>query len=317
MQKDSKIYVAGHNGMVGSAIVRKLKAEGHTNILTASSKEVNLINQAAVNEWFETNKPDYVFVAAARVGGINANNVYRADFLYENLMIECNVIHAAFVHKVKKLLFLGSTCIYPKMAPQPLKESYLLSGVLEETNEPYAIAKIAGIKLCENYKRQYGCDFISAMPTNMYGPNDNYDLNNSHVLPALIRKFHEAKMNNVPEVVMWGTGSPFREFLHADDLANALYFLMLNYDGLEFVNCGSGVEITIKDLALLVKEIVGYEGKIVHDTTKPDGTPRKLTDVSKIHDLGWKHTISLRDGIESVYKEFSENYDAIVNKYKA
>jgi GDP-L-fucose synthase len=317
MQKEAKIYVAGHNGMVGSAIVRKLKAEGHTNILTASSKEVNLINQAAVNEWFEANQPDYVFVAAARVGGINANNVYRADFLYENLMIECNVIHAAFVHKVKKLLFLGSTCIYPKMAQQPLKESYLLSGVLEETNEPYAIAKIAGIKLCENYKRQYGCDFISAMPTNMYGPNDNYDLNNSHVLPALIRKFHEAKMNNVPEVVMWGTGSPFREFLHADDLANALYFLMLNYDGLEFVNCGSGVEITIKDLALLVKEIVGYEGEIVHDTTKPDGTPRKLTDVSKIHDLGWKHTISLRDGIESVYKEFSENYDTIINKYKA
>ena len=317
MQKEAKIYVAGHNGMVGSAIVRKLKAEGHTNILTASSKEVNLINQAAVNEWFEANKPDYVFVAAARVGGINANNVYRADFLYENLMIECNVIHAAFVHKVKKLLFLGSTCIYPKMAPQPLKESYLLSGVLEETNEPYAIAKIAGIKLCENYKRQYGCDFISAMPTNMYGPNDNYDLNNSHVLPALIRKFHEAKINNAPEVVMWGTGSPFREFLHADDLANALYFLMLNYDGLEFVNCGSGVEITIKDLALLVKEIVGYEGEIVHDTTKPDGTPRKLTDVSKIHDLGWKHPISLRDGIESVYKEFSENYDTIINKYKA
>lgn len=317
MNKDSKIYVAGHNGMVGSAIVRKLKAEGFSNILTVSSKELNLINQADVNAWFETNKPDYVFVAAARVGGIYANNTYRADFLYENLMIECNTIHASFVHKVKKLLFLGSTCIYPKMAPQPLKESYLLTGTLEETNEPYAIAKIAGIKLCENYRRQYGCDFISAMPTNMYGPNDNFDLNNSHVLPALIRKFHEAKINNISEVVMWGTGSPFREFLHADDLADALYFLMQNYSGEEFVNCGSGVEITIKDLALLVKEIVGYEGEIVHDTSKPDGTPRKLTDVSKIHELGWKHTINLRDGITSVYKEFSENYDAIINKYKS
>ncbi|HRH58561.1 MAG TPA: GDP-L-fucose synthase [Chitinophagales bacterium] len=317
MDKQSKIYVAGHNGMVGSAIVRKLKAEGFTNILTASSAALNLISQEETNKWFEANKPEYVFVAAAKVGGIQANNIYRADFLYENLMIECNTIHAAFQHKVKKLLFLGSTCIYPKMAPQPLKESYLLSGFLEETNEPYAIAKIAGIKLCESYKRQYGCDFISAMPTNLYGPNDNYDLNNSHVLPALIRKFHEAKINNVPEVVMWGSGSPFREFLHADDLASALYFLMQNYDGEEFVNCGSGVEITIKDLALLIKEIVGYEGEIVHDTTKPDGTPRKLTDVTKLHNLGWKHTINLRDGITSVYKEFSENYDAIVSKYKA
>jgi GDP-L-fucose synthase len=229
-------------------------------------------------------------------------------------MIECNTIHAAYANQVKKLLFLGSTCIYPKMAPQPLKEEYLLSGFLEETNEPYAIAKIAGIKLCESYKRQYDCNFISAMPTNMYGPNDNYDLNNSHVLPALIRKFHEAKINNSPEVVMWGTGSPYREFLHADDLADALYFLMQNYDGEEFVNCGSGVEITIKDLALLVKDVVGYEGNIVHDTTKPDGTPRKLTDVSKIHNLGWKHKINLREGIESVYKEFVENYDTIANK---
>ena len=316
MQKDSKIYVAGHNGMVGSAIVRKLKAEGFATILTASSKELNLINQAAVNEWFEANKPDYIFIAAARVGGIHANNTYRADFIYENLMIECNTIHASYVHKVKKLLFLGSTCIYPKMAPQPLKESYLLTGTLEETNEPYAIAKIAGIKMCENYRRQYGCDFISAMPTNMYGPNDNFDLNNSHVLPALIRKFHEAKVNNIPEVVMWGSGAPFREFLHADDLADALYFLMQNYSGEEFVNCGSGVEITIKDLALLVKEIVGYEGAIVHDTSKPDGTPRKLTDVSKIHSLGWHHKINLRDGISAVYKDFSENYDAIVGKYK-
>jgi GDP-L-fucose synthase len=315
MDKNSKIYVAGHNGMVGSAIVRKLQAEGFTNILTASSKELNLINQTDVNAWFEQNKPDYVFVAAARVGGIQANNTFRADFLYENLMIECNTIHASYIHKVKKLLFLGSTCIYPKMAPQPLNESYLLTGALEETNEPYAIAKIAGIKLCESYKRQYGCDFISAMPTNLYGPNDNYNLNNSHVLPALIRKFHEAKINNVSEVVMWGSGSPYREFLHADDLASALYFLMQNYDGEQFVNCGSGVEITIKDLALLIKDIVGYEGEIVHDTTKPDGTPRKLTDVSKIHALGWKHTIDLKDGIEQVYKEFTENYDAIVNKY--
>ncbi len=316
MQKDSKIYVAGHNGMVGSAIVRKLQREGFTNILTASSKELNLIQQQDVNDWFEANKPDYVFVAAARVGGIYANNTYRADFLYQNLMIECNTIHASYIHHVKKLLFLGSTCIYPKMAPQPLKESYLLTGELEKTNEPYAIAKIAGIKLCESYKKQYGCNFISAMPTNMYGPNDNYDLNNSHVLPALIRKFHEAKMNTVPEVVMWGTGSPYREFLHADDLADALFFLMENYDGEEFVNCGSGVEITIKDLAFLVKEIVGYEGNIVHDTTKPDGTPRKLTDVSKIHALGWKHQISLREGIKAVYKEFSENYESIVDRYK-
>jgi GDP-L-fucose synthase len=315
MDKQSKIYVAGHNGMVGSAIVRKLRKEGFINILTASSKELNLISQDAVNTWFEANKPDYVFVAAARVGGIHANNTYRADFLYQNLMIECNTIHAAFEHQVKKLLFLGSTCIYPKMAPQPLKEEYLLSGELEKTNEPYAIAKIAGIKLCESYKKQYGCNFISAMPTNLYGPNDNYDLNNSHVLPALIRKFHEAKMNHVPEVVMWGTGSPYREFLHADDLADALFFLMENYEGETFVNCGSGVEITIKDLALLVKEIVGYEGTIVHDTSKPDGTPRKLTDVSKIHALGWKHTINLRDGISTVYKEFSTNYDAIVGKY--
>jgi GDP-L-fucose synthase len=316
MEKNSKIYVAGHNGMVGSAIVRKLQREGFSNILTASSKELNLIDQAATKDWFAKNQPEYVFVAAAKVGGIQANNIYRADFLYENLMIECNSIHAAFESKVKKLLFLGSTCIYPKLAPQPLKESYLLSGFLEETNEPYAIAKIAGIKLCESYKRQYGCDFISAMPTNMYGPNDNYDLNNSHVLPALIRKFHEAKINNVPEVVMWGSGSPYREFLHADDLADALFFLMQNYDGEEFVNCGSGVEITIKDLALLIKDIVGYEGAIVHDTSKPDGTPRKLTDVSKIHNLGWKHKIELREGITSVYKEFAVNYDSIVSRYK-
>jgi GDP-L-fucose synthase len=309
MNKNSKIYVAGHRGMVGSAIVRKLQKEGYSNILTASSKDVDLTNQEATNQWFEANKPDYVFVAAAKVGGIQANNIYRADFLYQNLMIECNTIHASFQQNVKKLLFLGSTCIYPKLAPQPLKEEYLLSGYLEETNEPYAIAKIAGIKLCESYKRQYGCNFISAMPTNLYGPNDNYDLNNSHVLPALIRKFHEAKINNQAEVIMWGTGSPFREFLHADDLADSLYFLMQNYDGEEFVNCGSGEEISIKDLALLIKDIVGFEGNIIHDTTKPDGTPRKLTDVSKLHNLGWKHQINLKDGIQAVYQEFVENYE--------
>jgi GDP-L-fucose synthase len=309
MNKNSKIYVAGHRGMVGSAIVRKLQKEGYSNILTASSKDVDLTNQQVTNQWFEANKPDYVFVAAAKVGGIQANNIYRADFLYQNLMIECNTIHAAFQQNVKKLLFLGSTCIYPKLAPQPLHESYLLSGYLEETNEPYAIAKIAGIKLCESYKRQYGCNFISAMPTNLYGSNDNYDLNNSHVLPALIRKFHEAKINNQAEVIMWGTGSPFREFLHADDLADSLYFLMQNYDGEEFVNCGSGEEISIKDLALLIKDIVGFEGNIIHDTTKPDGTPRKLTDVSKLHNLGWKHQINLKDGIRTVYQEFVENYE--------
>lgn len=315
MDVNSKIYVAGHRGMVGSAIVRKLKTEGFKHILTATSKELDLTNQADVNSWFEKHKPDYVFVAAAKVGGIYANNTYRADFLYQNLMIECNVIHAAYLHKIKKLLFLGSTCIYPKMAPQPLKEDYLLSGYLEETNEPYAIAKIAGIKLCESYKRQYGCNFISAMPTNLYGPNDNYDLNKSHVLPALIRKFHEAKMNNLPEVVMWGTGSPYREFLHADDLADALFFLMQNYEGEQFVNCGSGEEITIKDLALLVKDIVGYDGEIVHDTSKPDGTPRKLTDVSKLHALGWKHKISLQEGVRKVYEDFAQNYESIIQKY--
>jgi GDP-L-fucose synthase len=315
MNQDSKIYVAGHKGMVGSAIVRKLQREGFTNILTASSKDLNLTDQKATHDWFEAKQPDYVFVAAAKVGGIHANNVYRADFLYQNLMIECNTIHAAYEQQVKKLLFLGSTCIYPKLAPQPLKESYLLSGYLEETNEPYAIAKIAGIKLCESYRRQYGCDFISAMPTNLYGPNDNYDLNNSHVLPALIRKFHEAKIALAPEVVMWGTGSPYREFLHADDLADALFYLMQNYSGEEMVNCGSGEEITIKDLALLIKDVVGYEGEIVHDTTKPDGTPRKLTDVSKLHGLGWKHKIGLREGIAAVYQEFTANYDKIVAKH--
>jgi GDP-L-fucose synthase len=311
MQKNAKIYVAGHRGMVGSAIVRKLQHEGYQNILTADSAALNLIDQKSTHEWFERNRPDYVYVAAAKVGGIHANNVFRADFLYNNLMIECNTIHAAYHVGVKKLLFLGSTCIYPKMAPQPLKEEYLLSGYLEPTNEPYAIAKIAGIKLCESYRRQYGCDFISAMPTNLYGPNDNYDLNNSHVLPALIRKFHEAKINNCPEVILWGTGTPFREFLHVDDLADACFFLMENYSSEDFVNCGTGEEISIKDLALLIKDIVGYTGNIIHDTSKPDGTPRKLTDVSRLHLLGWKHCINLREGITSVYKAFSESYNDV------
>jgi GDP-L-fucose synthase len=302
MEKASKIYVAGHRGMVGSAIVRKLQAEGYQNIVVRSSSELDLRNQAAVEAFFAAEKPEHVFLAAAKVGGILANNTYRADFLYENLMIESNLIHQSFVHKVKKLLFLGSSCIYPKLAPQPLKEEYLLSGFLEPTNEPYAIAKIAGIKLCENYRTQYGCDFISAMPTNLYGPNDNYDLKNSHVIPALIRKFHEAKINNAPKVEIWGTGSPLREFLHVDDLAEASLFLMNNYSGLQFVNVGSGEEISIKDLALLVGKIIEYNGEIVFDSTKPDGTPRKLMNIDKLSGLGWRPKISLTKGLEEVYK---------------
>lgn len=303
MNKAAKIYVAGHRGMVGSAIVRQLKNNGFTDILVRTSKELDLTNQQAVNQFFETEKPDYVFLAAAKVGGIHANNVYRADFLYQNLMIEANIIHAAYINKVTKLLFLGSSCIYPKMAPQPLKEEYLLTGFLEPTNEPYAIAKIAGIKLCESYRRQYNCNFISAMPTNLYGPNDNYDLNNSHVLPALIRKFHTAKTQNQAQVEIWGTGAPLREFLHVDDLAEACLFLMDNYNDELFVNVGSGTDISIKDLALLVKKIVGYEGELVFDTSKPDGTPRKLMDVSRINHLGWQHKISLEEGISEVYEE--------------
>lgn len=303
MNKAAKIYVAGHRGMVGSAIVRQLKNNGFTDILVRTSKELDLTNQQAVNQFFETEKPDYVFLAAAKVGGIHANNVYRADFLYQNLMIEANIIHAAYINKVTKLLFLGSSCIYPKMAPQPLKEEYLLTGFLEPTNEPYAIAKIAGIKLCESYRRQYNCNFISAMPTNLYGPNDNYDLNNSHVLPALIRKFHTAKTQNQAQVEIWGTGAPLREFLHVDDLAEACLFLMDNYNDELFVNVGSGTDISIKDLALLVKNIVGYEGELVFDTSKPDGTPRKLMDVSRINHLGWQHKISLEEGINKVYEE--------------
>lgn len=301
MEKHAKIYVAGHRGMVGSAILRKLQAEGYQNLVYRTSSELDLRNQAQVEAFFSVERPDYVFLAAAKVGGIMANNVYRADFLYENLMIESNVIHQAFVHKVKKLLFLGSSCIYPKMAPQPLQEKHLLSGYLEETNEPYAIAKIAGIKLCENYRRQYGCDFISAMPTNLYGPNDGYDLNNSHVIPALIRKFHEAKLKKLPFVEVWGTGTPLREFMHVDDLADICYSLMLNYSDLEFINVGTGSELTIAELAQLVKKVVGADVEIVFDKTKPDGTPRKLMDSSKQCALGFKPKISLEQGLMEVY----------------
>lgn len=307
MEKNARIYIAGHRGMVGSAIHRKLKSLGFENIITRRSAELDLVNQADTEAFFQEEKPEYVFLAAAKVGGIHANNVYRAEFLYDNLMIQSNVINTSFETGVKKLLFLGSSCIYPKMADQPLVEDSLLTGLLEPTNEPYAIAKIAGIKLCETYRDQYGANFISAMPTNLYGPNDNYDLQNSHVLPALIRKFHEAKKNNEPEVVMWGTGSPKREFLHVDDLAEACVFLMETYNEKQFVNVGTGEDIAIKDLALLIKEIVGYEGKITNDTSKPDGTPRKLMDVSRIHALGWKHKIDLRDGIQSVYKSYREH----------
>lgn len=306
MDLSAKIYVAGHRGMVGSAIVRKLESLGYHNIVKRTSKELDLRNQAAVQSFFEEEKPEYVFLAAAKVGGIHANNVYRAEFIYDNMMIQNNIIHAAYLHNAKKLMFLGSSCIYPKLAPQPLKEEYLLTGLLEETNEPYAIAKIAGIKMCDAYRAQYGCNFISVMPTNLYGPNDNYDLNNSHVLPALIRKFHEAKVNNTPSVVMWGTGTPKREFLHADDLAEACVYLMKNYNEAGLVNIGTGEDIAIKDLALMVKEIVEYEGEIEHDLSKPDGTPRKLMDVSKLHSLGWKHKIELKEGITEVYKAFKE-----------
>lgn len=303
MEKNAKIYIAGHRGMVGSAIIRQLIANGFTNLVYKTSSELDLRNQTQVNLFFESEKPDYVFLAAAKVGGIQANNIYRADFLYDNLMISTNIIHAAHQNKVTKLLFLGSSCIYPKLAPQPLKEEYLLSGFLEPTNEPYAIAKIAGIKICESYSDQYGANFISAMPTNLYGPNDNYDLNNSHVLPALIRKFHQAKIDNLAEVEIWGTGSPLREFLHVDDLAEACLFLMENYNDKQFVNLGSGTEISIKNLALLVKKIVGFNGELTFNTDKPDGTPRKLMDVSKLAKAGWKYSIELEDGIKSVYAD--------------
>ena len=306
MNSDSKIYIAGHRGMVGSAIHRNLQKKGYTNFILKTSAELDLRNQQQVADFFAAEKPDYVFLAAAKVGGIHANNVYRADFLYENLMIQNNVIHSSYENKVTKLMFLGSSCIYPKLAPQPLKEEYLFSGYLEDTNEPYAIAKIAGIKLCESYRRQYGCNFISVMPTNLYGPNDNYNLNNSHVLPALIRKFHEAKENKLASVEMWGTGSPLREFLHAEDLGDACVYLMQNYEGEQHVNIGTGVDLSIKDLALLIKKIVGFEGDITHDLSKPDGTPRKLMDVSFLHKLGWQHKIDLEAGIRSVYEDFKK-----------
>ena len=304
MNLTDKIYIAGHNGMVGSAIHRNLMKKGYNNFLLRSSKETDLRNQEAVQALFHEHKPDYVFLAAAKVGGIQANNTYRADFIYDNLIMEANIIKAAKDHNVKKLLFLGSSCIYPKNAPQPLKEEYLLTGILESTNEPYAIAKIAGIKLCDAFRAQYGCNFISAMPTNLYGPNDNYDLNNSHVLPALLRKFHEAKENNAPFVTVWGSGTPLREFLHVDDMAEACAFLMQNYDEEGCVNVGCGVDLSIRDLALLIKEVVGYTGEIQFDSSKPDGTMRKLMDVSKINDLGWKYTIELKNGIESIYSAY-------------
>ena len=304
MEKNAKIYIAGHRGMVGSAIYRKLVKEGYSTIVTRTSSELDLRDLQAVTDFFDLEKPDYVFLAAAKVGGIIANNTYRADFLYENLAIQNNVIHQAYKHDVKKLMFLGSSCIYPKMAPQPLKEEYLLTGLLEETNEPYAIAKIAGIKMCDAYRAQYDCNFISVMPTNLYGFNDNYHPQNSHVLPALIRKFHEAKENGTSEVTVWGSGSPMREFLFADDLAEACYFLMENYNESNLINIGTGEDLTIKDLALLIKKVVGFEGTLTFDSTKPDGTPRKLMDVSKLHQLGWKHKVELEEGIALAYQDF-------------
>lgn len=310
MDKDSKIYVAGHRGLVGSALKRKLESKGYTNLIFRTHKELDLTNQQAVNEFFKQEKPEYVFLAAAKVGGILANSTYPAEFIYENLMIESNIIHAAYKYGVKKLLFLGSSCIYPKLAPQPLKEEYLLTGPLEETNEAYAIAKIAGIRLCKHYNQQYGTNFISVMPTNLYGPNDNFDLETSHVMPALVRKFHEAKVNNEPEVVVWGTGTPRREFMHVDDMADACVYLMENYDFSEvgeFVNIGVGEDVTISELAELIKEVVGFEGKIKYDTLKPDGTPRKLMDVSRLNGLGWKAGILLKDGIKETYEWYTKS----------
>lgn len=312
MKLTDKIFVAGHKGMVGSAIVRKLEQQGHKNLLLRSSIELDLRNQQSVNDFFAQERPDYVFLAAAKAGGILANDTYRAEFIYDNIMIQNNVIHAAYVNKVKRLMFLGSSCIYPKLAPQPLKEEYLLTGELEKTNEPYAIAKIAGIKMCDAYRSQYGCNFISVMPTNLYGPNDNYDLKSSHVLPALVRKFHTAKINGDQSVSIWGTGTPRREFLHADDLADACYFLMQKYDEAGFVNIGTGEDMPIGELAMLIKDIVGYNGSLEYDTSKPDGTPRKLLDVSKLHALGWRSSIGLREGIEKVYHEFIQAYPAVV-----
>jgi len=303
VNKNSKIFVAGHRGMVGSAIVRKLESEGFTNLVLKSSKELDLRNQQQVTDFFNSESPEYVFLAAAKVGGIVANNTYRADFLYENLLIQSNVIGKAHATGVKKLLFLGSSCIYPKLCPQPIKEEYLLTGSLEQTNEPYAIAKIAGLKMCEAFRSQYGSDFISVMPTNLYGPNDNYDLKNSHVLPALMRKFFEAMRDGKSEVEIWGSGKPMREFLHVDDLADACYFLMQNYSQPGFLNIGTGVDLTIADLAQLIKKVSGFEGSLRFDVSKPDGTPRKLLDVSAIHQLGWKHKISLEQGVSMVWQD--------------
>jgi GDP-L-fucose synthase len=311
MNYDSKIYVAGHNGLVGSAIVRNLKNKGYNNLILKSHNELDLIDSKAVEEFFEQYKPEYVFLAAAKVGGILANNIYPAEFIYDNLMIQSNVIHNAYRFGVKKLMFLGSSCIYPKEAPQPIKEEYLLSGYLEKTNEAYALAKISGLKMCEYYNRQYGCNFISVMPTNLYGPNDNFDLNNSHVLPALIRKFHDAKIENRSFVELWGTGKPLREFLHVDDMADACVYLMETYSENQFINIGTGLEISIYELAKLISKIVGYEGEIRWDTSKPDGTPRKLLDVSRLKKLGWNYKISLEDGIRSTYKWYLDNINSI------
>jgi GDP-L-fucose synthase len=311
MEKNSKIYVAGHRGMVGSAILRKLQKEGYHHFCLALSTETDLRNQQAVIEFFEREQPEYVFLAAAKVGGILANNTYRAEFLYDNLMIQNNVIHQSYKNGVKKLLFLGSSCIYPKLAPQPLKEDYLLTGLLEPTNEPYAIAKIAGIKMCDAYRSQYGCNFISAMPTNLYGPNDNYDLNNSHVLPALLRKFFEAKLSGANKVTIWGSGSPRREFLYVDDLADACFFLMQHVNEQGFVNIGTGEDVTIKELAEKLGDIVGFNGHLEFDTSKPDGTPRKLMDVSKINGLGWKASISLDEGLKKIYEQYKEARSSI------
>jgi GDP-L-fucose synthase len=308
MEKNAKIYIAGHRGMVGSAIHRKLTAEGYANIITRVSTELDLRNQQQVTDFFAIEKPEYVFLAAAKVGGIVANNTYRAEFLYDNLQIQNNIIHNSYLNGVKKLMFLGSSCIYPKMAPQPLKEDYLLTGLLEPTNEPYAIAKIAGIKMCDAYRAQYGCNYISVMPTNLYGYNDNYHPQNSHVLPAMIRRFHEAKESGAPDVTIWGTGSPMREFLFADDLAEACFYLMQNYNEEGLVNIGTGEDLTIKALAELIKKVIGYEGEIKFDTSKPDGTPRKLMDVSKLHSKGWKHKIGLEDGIKLAYQDFMSRY---------
>lgn len=308
MEKNSKIYIAGHRGLVGSAIVRNLESNGFTNIITRTHAELDLTNQADVRRFFEEERPEYVFLAAAKVGGIHANNTYPADFIYDNLMIQNNVIKAAHDFKVTKLLFLGSTCIYPKMAPQPIKEEYLLTGALEETNEAYAVAKIAGLEMCKFFKRQYGDNFISCMPTNLYGPNDNFDLKNSHVLPALIRKFHEAKVNGSEVVEVWGTGTPLREFIYVDDMAAACVFLMENYDGEQHVNIGTGEEVSIRQLAETVKKVVGFEGELVFNTDMPDGTPRKLTTVDKLHGLGFMHKVSLNEGIRMAYEWFLENY---------